>query len=112
MVHVFNKQNNRSSERVQAAINQDRWLTVQELEYLGIPRTCVLDIFRKGLAMRHVAAQYSCRGCCRKSKKNSVLKFVDTATNDPEFLTKFITRNESRVYGLKPGKKNQCGRKV
>jgi hypothetical protein len=45
-------------EHMQAAINENWWLTVWDLEEdLGIPRTVVSEILMKDLGMNHVAAK-------------------------------------------------------
>ena len=46
-------------ERVQAAINKDRQLTVRELEAgLGIPKTTVPEILTQDLGMKRVVAKF------------------------------------------------------
>jgi hypothetical protein len=51
-----------SVERVRAAINENRRLTVRELEVLGIPRTIVSRILTEDLGKKHVAAKFVVTG--------------------------------------------------
>jgi transposase len=61
-------------ESVRAAINEDRRMTVRELEEdLGIPRTVVSRILTEDLGKKRVAANLF-HGSCHKSRKNFVLK--------------------------------------
>ena len=47
-------------ERVGAAVNKDRQLTVRELEAgLGIPKTTVPEILTQDLGMKHVMAKFT-----------------------------------------------------
>jgi len=58
-------------ERVRAAINKNRRLTVRELEDLGIPRTIVSQILTEDLG-RNMWRQNLFRTSCHESRRNFV----------------------------------------
>jgi hypothetical protein len=77
-------------ESVQAAINEDRRLTVRELEEdLGIPWTVVSRILTEDLGKKRVAAKFVPRLLSREQKdfRAAVAQdSLETANNDPDFL--------------------------
>jgi len=78
-------------------------LTVGELEEdLGIPRTIV--------SQKRVAAKFVPRLLSREQKEFYAAvaqDLIETANNDPDFLKKVITGDESWVYGYDPETKAQ-----
>jgi len=97
-------------ESVRAAINENQQLTVQELEDLGIPRTIVSQILTEDLGKKRVAEKFVPRLLSREQKEFRAAvaqDLLETANNDPDFLRKVITGDESRVYGYDPETKTQ-----
>jgi hypothetical protein len=98
-------------ERVQAAINENRRLSVQELEEdLGIPKTIISEILTEDLGMKHVAAKFVPQLLSQEQKEfrtEVAQDLLETANNDPDFLKKVITGDESWVYGYDPETKSQ-----
>jgi len=93
-------------ESIRAAVNENRRSTVRELdEDLGIPRNVVSQILTEDLGKKRVAAKFVPRLLSREQKEFRAA--VDTANNDPDFLKKFITGDESWVYGYDPETKAQ-----
>ena len=78
-------------------------MTVRELEGdLGIPRTIVSQILIKDLGKKRVAAKFVPRLLSREQKEFRAAvaqDLLETANNDPDFLKKVITGDESCVYG-------------
>ena len=98
-------------QRVQAAINKDWWLTVQKLEAdLGIPKTAVSEILMQDLGMKRVVAKFILWLLLPEQKEHGAAVATDliqTATNEPDFLKKVITRDELWVYSHDPETKAQ-----
>jgi len=98
-------------ESIRAAINENRRLTVQELEEnLGIPRTIVSQILTEDLGRKRVAAKFDPWLLSREQKEFRAAvaqDLLETANNDPDFLKKIITGDESWVYGYDPETKTQ-----
>ena len=90
-------------ERVWAAVNKDWWLTVQELQAdPGIPKTTVPEILTQDLSMECVMAKFIPWLLLPEQKEyHAVLAndLIQTATNEPDFLKKVITRDKWWVYG-------------
>ncbi|KAG1653486.1 Protein GVQW3 [Nymphon striatum] len=86
-------------ERVRDAINEDRRLTVRELEEnLEIPRTSVSEILMEDLGMRHVAAKFVPWFPLQEQKAfraEIAEDLLQTTNNDPHFLKQVITGDES-----------------
>lgn len=98
-------------EKVREAITQDRRLTVRELEdELNIPKTIIAEILTEKLGLRRVAAKFVPKVLTAEQKERR-LQISDelqvTAENDPNFLKKIITGDESWVYGYDPETKAQ-----
>ena len=91
-------------EHVGAAINKDRRLTVWELEaHLGIPKTTVSEILTQDLGIKHVMAKFVSWLLLPEQKKHRVAvanDLIQTATNEPDFLKKFITLKETEAHLL------------
>ena len=79
-------------ESVRAAINENRRMTVRELEEdLGIPRTIVSRILTEDLGKKRVAAKFVPRLLSREQKEFRAAvaqDLLETANNDPDFLKK------------------------
>ena len=98
---------------VWAEINRDRQLTGWELE--ADPRDsknyCVWD-FDVGMrfSMKHVMTKFVPQLLLLEQKEHRAAvanDLIQTATNEPDFLKKLITRDESWVYGYDPETKAQ-----
>src|ERR1700729_3035681 len=98
-------------ERVRAANNKDRRLTVRELEKdLGIPKTIVSEILTQDLGMRRVVAKFVARILLPEQKELRATvanDLLQTATNNPDFMKKVITGDESWIYCYDPETKTQ-----
>jgi len=98
-------------ESVRAAINENWRLTVQELEEdMGIPRTIVSQILTEDLGKKRVAAKFVLLLLSREQKEFHAVvaqDFLETSNNDPHFLKKIITGDESWIYGYDPETKAQ-----
>ncbi|XP_042243425.1 protein GVQW3-like [Homarus americanus] len=79
-------------ERVRVAINENRRLTVRELEDLGLPRTSVSEILMQDLGMKRVAPKFVPRLLPRELR-NFVLKLQRTCFK-PQTMT-HISSNRS-----------------
>jgi len=63
-----------NDQRVRAAINENRRMTVSELEEaLGIPRTIASEILTGDVGKKPVAGKFV-HGSCNKNRRNFVLK--------------------------------------
>ena len=97
-------------ECVWAEINKDQRLTVWELQaYLGIPKTTAWDF-------NAVSWHEICHGkmlpqlLLQEQKEHHAAVangLIQTATNEPDFLKKVITRDESWGYGCELEMKTQ-----
>jgi hypothetical protein len=78
-------------------------LTVRELEEgLGIPRTIVSEILKRYLGKKRVAVKYDLRLLSQEQKEyraEVAEDLFETTNNDPDFIRKVITGDESSVYG-------------
>ena len=85
-------------ERVEAAINKDRELTVRELEAdLGVPKDPMSQSLTKDLGMKCVVAKFILWLLLPEQKEHHAAvanDLIQTATNEPDFLKKVITRDE------------------
>ena len=89
-------------EHVQAAINKDRQLTVRELEAdLGIPKTTVSKILMQDLGMKLVAKFIPWLLLPEQKEHHAAVAndLIQTTTNEPDFLKKFMTGDELWVCG-------------
>ena len=106
-----NKQNTWEVECVRAAVNKDWWLTVQELQAdPEIPKTTVPEILTQDRGMKHVMAKFTLWLLLSEQKEQCAAvanDLIQTTTNEPDFLKKVITRNESWVYSYDPEMKAQ-----
>ncbi|XP_020299181.1 putative uncharacterized protein FLJ37770, partial [Pseudomyrmex gracilis] len=98
-------------ERVRLAIEEDRRLTVRELESdLGIPKTTVWRILTENLAMARVCAKFIPK-LLMAEQKNLCFEIaqdnLEMISNDENVLKKIITGDESWVYGYDPETKRQ-----
>ena len=83
---------------------------MRELEDLGIPRTIVSQILTEDPGKKRVAAKFVPWLLSRQQKefRAAVAQYLlETANNDPNFLKKVITGDESWVYGYDPETKAQ-----
>ena len=84
---------------------------MRELEEdLGIPRTIVSEILTEELGKKRVAAKFVPRLLSRQQKEFRAAvaqDLLETAKNDPDFLNKFITGDESWVHAYDPETKAQ-----
>lgn len=98
-------------ERIRVLINQNRRLTVREIEEdLGIPKTIVSEILSQDLGMSRVFAKFIPRLLTEDQKNYRVEVAQDnleTIRNKPEMFKKVITGDESWVYGYDPETKAQ-----
>ncbi|XP_018373096.1 PREDICTED: putative uncharacterized protein FLJ37770 [Trachymyrmex cornetzi] len=90
-------------ERVRLAIEQDRRMTVRELEEeLGIPKTIIWEILTSNLQMTRVCAKFIPK-LLRAEQKKLRLEIaqdnLEMVNNDDTVLKKVITGDESWVYG-------------
>ena len=78
----------------------------QELEAdLGILKTTVSEILTQDLGMKHVVAKFVPQLLPPEQKEHHAAvanDLIQTATNEPDFLKKVITGDESWVYGCDP----------
>ncbi|KAG1682662.1 Protein GVQW3 [Nymphon striatum] len=89
-------------ERVRDAINEDRRLTVRELEEnLEIPRTSVSEILMEDLGMRHVAAKFVPWFPLQEQKAfraEIAEDLLQTTNNDPHFLKQKCAADEESIF--------------
>ena len=88
-------------ERVQASINKDQSLTVRELEAdLGIPKTTVSEILMQDLGMKCVLAKFVSQLLLPQQMQHHAAipnDLIQITTNEPDFLKKVITGDDSWV---------------
>ena len=81
-------------ESVRAAFNENRRMTVRELEEdLGIARTIVSQILTEDLGKKRVAAKFVPRLLSREQKEFRAAvaqDLLETTNNDPDYLKKVI----------------------
>ena len=99
-------------ESFRAATNENWRLTVRELEEdLGNPQPIVSQILTEALGKKRVAAKLFPQLQSRELKEFRAAVAQDllgtAANNDPDFLKKVITGDESWVYGYDPETKAQ-----
>ena len=85
--------------------NQQRLVTDRGLEAdLGIPKTTVSEILMQDLGMKHVGKIHFAASATRAEEYPAVVAndLIQTATNEPHFLKKVITRDELWVHGYDP----------
>ena len=84
----------------------------RELEAdLGIPKTTVSEILTQDLDMKNVMATFVLWLLLpeQKERHSAVANdLIQTAPNEPDFLKKVITRDESWVYGYNPERRASC----
>ena len=69
---------------------------------MGIPEITVSKILMKDLGMKHVMENFVLQLLLPEQKEHCAAAandLIQTATNEPDFLKKVITRDESWVYG-------------
>ena len=94
-------------EGMWAAINKDQRLTVGELEAdLGIPKTTLSKILMQDLGVKRVVTKLIPRLLLPGQKEHCAAVasgLIQTTTNEPDFLKKVLTGDESWVsnYDLK-----------
>lgn len=98
-------------ERVRAAINENRRLTIRELEEdLGIQKSSICTILHEDLKMNRVSAKFVPR-LLTEDQKNCRLEITQDnlhlIKSDPGLLKRVITGDESWVYGYDPETKAQ-----
>ena len=98
-------------ERVRLAIEQDRRMTVWELEEdLGIPKSIIWEILTSNLQMIRVCAKFVPKLLSAEQKKlrlENAQDNLEMVNNDDTVLEKVITGDESWVYGYDPETKQQ-----
>ena len=98
-------------ERVRLTIESDRRLNVRELENdLGIPETTVWEILNKILGMTRVCAKFIPKLLTAEQKdlRSEIAQDnLEIVSDDINVLKKFITGNDSWVYGYDPETKRQ-----
>ena len=76
---------------------------MRELEAdLGIPKTTVSEILTQDLGMKHVMAKFVLQLLLPEQKEHRAAlanDWIQSATNEPDFLKKVITEDESWVCG-------------
>ena len=82
-------------ECVWAAIKENQRLTVRELEDLKIPQTILTEDLGKKCVVAKLVLQ-------KEFSAEVAQDLLETTNNDPDFLKKVITRDESWVYGYDP----------
>ena len=74
---------------------------MQELEAdLGIPEITVMEILKQGLSMKSAMAKFNLWLLLPEQKEHCATvtnDLIQTATNEPDFLKKVITRDESWI---------------
>ncbi|XP_042211468.1 protein GVQW3-like, partial [Homarus americanus] len=97
-------------ERVRAAINENRRLTVRELEEdLGIPRTSVSEILTKDLGMKRLTAKFVPKLLSREQKefRAEVAEVCFKPLTMTHISSQVINGDESWFYGYDPETKAQ-----
>lgn len=98
-------------ERVRLAIEQDRRMTVRELEEdIGIPKTIIWEILTSNLQMTRVCAKFIPKLLSTDQKQlrlEIAQDNLEMVNNDYTLLRKVITGDESWVYGYDPETKQQ-----
>ena len=98
-------------ERVRLAIEQDRRMTVRELEEdLGIPKTIIWGILTSNLQMTRICAKFITKLLSAEQKKLGLEIAQDNlemVNNDDTVLKRVIIGDESWVYGYDPETKQQ-----
>ena len=88
-----------SVEHVGAAISKDQQPTVQEPEAdVGMPNTTAAEILMQDLIMKYVSATFILQLLLPEQKEHRAAvasDLIQTTTNEPDFLSKVITRDES-----------------
>ena len=84
---------------------------MRELEAdLGIPKTTVSEILMQGLGMKCVVAKFILWLLLLEQKEHRAAvthDLIQTTTNEPDFLKKVITGDESSIYSKDPETKTQ-----
>ena len=76
-------------DRLENLVRGDRRLTVREIaEEVGISKDSAHEILRADLNMRRVAAKFV-PSCCRRNRKNSVLRLHRTCWTLPALILSF-----------------------
>ena len=98
-------------ERVRLAIEEDRRMTVMELEEdLEIPKTIISEILTSNLQMTRVCAKFIPKllGAEQKKLRLEIAQDnLEMANNDDTMPKKVITGDKSWVYGYNPETKQQ-----
>ncbi|XP_076041812.1 protein GVQW3-like [Oratosquilla oratoria] len=98
-------------ERVKTTINENRRLTVLELDDdLGIPRTSVSKILTEDLGMTRVVTKFVPRLLTheqREFRTKTSQDMLQAATNYLNFLKQVLTGDESWVFGCDSETKTQ-----
>ena len=96
-----NKQKPESVERVWAAVDKDQRLTVHEQAAdLGIPQTTVSETLTQDLGTKRAVAKFVLQVLLPEQKEHRAAvanDLIQTATNEPDFPKKVITKGESWV---------------
>ena len=104
VIHILEGLQQTEHLRMFNMYNKDRRLTVQELESdLGIPKTTVSEILMQDLGMKRVVAKFVLQLLLPEEKEHCAAvanDLIQITVNEPDFLKKVITRDESWVYNL------------
>ena len=105
VIHILKDLQQAEHLRMLNAYRLQSTKTVRELEAdLGIPNTTVSEILMQDLGMKHVMAKFIAWLLLPEQKKHHAAVANDltrTSTNEPDFLKKVVTEDESWVYGYK-----------
>ena len=108
---AVNRPNNETIEVVQRLVKEDRRLTVREIsDDLNISIGSCHSILTQDLGMRRVAAKFVPRLLTddqKQSRLSGSSDLLQCVEEDPDFLTKIITGDETWVYGYDPETKVQ-----
>lgn len=97
-------------EGMRLAIEQDRRMTVRELEEdLGIPKTIISEILTENLRMKRVCAKFIPKlfTAEQNTRLEIALDNLEMVNNNDNVLRKVITGEESLVYSYDPETKQQ-----
>ncbi|PNF23469.1 Mariner Mos1 transposase [Cryptotermes secundus] len=101
--------NDENIAKIKRAIDEDRRKTIDQLsEETNISWSTVQRILTEGLHMRRVSAKFVPRllgDDQRENRVNVCRDFKSEVQNDPEFLKRIVTGDESWCYGYDPESK-------
>lgn len=102
---------NKNIDRVREMVLNDRRITIRELsDALALSFGSVQSILKDDLNMRRIAAKFVPRLLSNDQKESRVIACTDLKEqlkNDPRFMEKVITGDETWIYGYDPETKQQ-----